>query len=241
VRIACCVAAVAAVVLTPSAGAACLAAGPPLGAAHDGAWRARFVGPTAVLAHPGWGTREVVSPTPGSPLSMSWGSVVAGRSRNGRCYVAVQLATRPNGHRGWVDSDRVQLAWTPWRIEINRALRRATVVRAGAVARSFPVVVGKPSTPTPAGRFAVLGATPNDPATFDGSWVVTLTAESDALREFGGGPGRIGLHGRGGASLADPLGTAASHGCIRFDNAAIGWIVRTIGPANLPGIPVVVH
>jgi lipoprotein-anchoring transpeptidase ErfK/SrfK len=101
--------------------------------------------------------------------------------------------------------------------------------------------VGKPSTPTPAGRFAVLSVTPNDPNTFDGAWVLALTAESDALQRFGGGPGRIGLHGRGGASLADPLGSAASHGCIRFANAAVRWIVAAVGASNLPGVPVVVR
>ncbi len=140
-----------------------------------------------------------------------------------------------------MNADEVQLAWTRWRIEINRSLRRALVIRAGEVVRRFQVVVGKPSTPTPAGRFAVLSVTPNDPNTFDGAWVLALTAESDALRQFGGGPGRIGLHGRGGASLADALGSAASHGCIRLANAAMRWIVATVGASNLPGVPVVVR
>jgi hypothetical protein len=76
---------------------------------------------------------------------------------------------------------------------------------------------------------------------FDGAWVVALTAESNFLHRFDGGPGRIGLHGRGGASLLDPLGSARSHGCVRFANAAIGWIVARIGAPNLPGVPVVIR
>jgi lipoprotein-anchoring transpeptidase ErfK/SrfK len=58
------------------------------------------------------------------------------------------------------------------------------------------------------------------------------------LQEFGSGDGRIGIHGRGGASLADPLGSAASHGCIRLANSAIESIVRRVGADGLSGIPV---
>ena len=41
------------------------------------------------------------------------------------------------------------------------------------------------------------------------------------IQEFDGGPGQIALHGRHGALLGDPLGTARSHGCVRFDNDVI--------------------
>ena len=51
---------------------------------------------------------------------------------------------------------------------------------------------------------------------FYGPWALHLTALSDVLTTFDGGPGRIAIHGRGGSSLRDPLGTARSHGCIRI-------------------------
>jgi hypothetical protein len=38
--------------------------------------------------------------------------------------------------------------------------------------------------------------------------------------------------------VIDPLGSDRSHGCIRLANTAIDWLVRTIGPAQLPGTPV---
>jgi lipoprotein-anchoring transpeptidase ErfK/SrfK len=41
------------------------------------------------------------------------------------------------------------------------------------------------------------------------------------LQEFDGGPGQIAMHGRVGSLAHAPLGSAASHGCIRFSNAAI--------------------
>jgi lipoprotein-anchoring transpeptidase ErfK/SrfK len=58
------------------------------------------------------------------------------------------------------------------------------------------------------------------------------------LQRFDGGDGTVGIHGRGGASLVDPLGSARSHGCIRLANDAVDWLVRRIGVSRLPGTPV---
>jgi lipoprotein-anchoring transpeptidase ErfK/SrfK len=109
---------------------------------------------------------------------------------------------------------------------------------AGRAVARWQVVVGKPATPTPGGLFAIQDSYRSPAGSFDGSWILTLTAHSDVLKRFDGGDGRVALHGRGGASLADPLGSAASHGCIRLDNHAIAEIVRRIGRAHLPGVPV---
>lgn len=103
------------------------------------------------------------------------------------------------------------------------------------------MVVGKPSTPTPAGLFSILGVWRGDPAEFSGAWILTLTAHSDVLRQFEGGNGRVAIHGRGGAGLLDPLGSAASHGCIRLANRAIESLVRIVGITELAGVPVEVH
>jgi lipoprotein-anchoring transpeptidase ErfK/SrfK len=68
-----------------------------------------------------------------------------------------------------------------------------------------------------------------------------LSAHSDVLQHFGGGDGTVGIHGRGAASLLDPLGSARSHGCIRLANSSIDWLVRTVGQDRLPGTPVEVN
>ena len=68
---------------------------------------------------------------------------------------------------------------------------------------------------------------------FLGPWALHLTAFSDVLDSFGGGPGRVAIHGRGGASLRDPLGTARSHGCIRIDNVHVRWLARVV-PRGTP-------
>jgi lipoprotein-anchoring transpeptidase ErfK/SrfK len=68
--------------------------------------------------------------------------------------------------------------------------------------------------------------------------VLELTAHSNLLQRFDAGDGTVGVHGRGGASRLDPLGSARSHGCIRRSNQAIDWLVRTVGVDRLPGPPV---
>jgi lipoprotein-anchoring transpeptidase ErfK/SrfK len=156
----------------------------------------------------------------------------------GRCWVQVRLPWRPNDAAGWVNANKVLLVKTRWRIEVSTARRTLTLFHAGAAVRTISVVVGKPSTPTPVGLFAVVWAIPWNPNDFLGSWVLELTAHSNVLQEFDGGDGTVGIHGRGGASLLDPLGSAASHGCVRLANADIDWLVGTVGEGGLPGTPV---
>jgi lipoprotein-anchoring transpeptidase ErfK/SrfK len=98
-------------------------------------------------------------------------------------------------------------------------------------------VIGKPSTPTPRGLFAVYERVRQPAGSELGPWALHLTAHSDTLFDYGGGPGRVALHGRSGPLLADPLGSAASHGCIRVDNAAIHWLAPHAGP----GTPVLIR
>jgi len=174
-----------------------------------------------------------------APSDAPW-LLVLGRPRaaHGRCWVQVRLPWRPNNAAGWVNAGNVLLQKTQWRIVVSTANRTLTLLRAGRQVRTISVVVGKPSTPTPLGLFAVAWAIRWNPADFLGSWVLELTAHSNVLQQFDGGDGTVGIHGRGGASLLDPLGTAASHGCIRLANDSIDWLVATVGETRLPGTPV---
>jgi lipoprotein-anchoring transpeptidase ErfK/SrfK len=97
--------------------------------------------------------------------------------------------------------------------------------------------VGAPDTPTPRGRFALAElARQPDPGGFLGPFALHLTAHSTVLDDYGGGPGRVAIHGRGGESLNDPLGSARSHGCIRIDNQHVRWLASKL----VAGVPVVV-
>ena len=136
------------------------------------------------------------------------------------------------------ETHRTHLRSTPWRIVVSRRVRMLAVYRGARRLRRFSVVVGKPSTPTPQGLFSIVGVWRWNPADFLGSYIRALTAHSSVLQEFGGGDGRVGIHGRGGASFLDPLGSARSHGCIRLSNRSIDWVVHAVGASGLPGVPV---
>lgn len=214
-----------------------------LGRAHvsaptnTAAWRAGIEGRTAVLNQlPGkhWQPSQWISPS-----DAPWVMVIARpHVADRRCWLQIRLPWRPNTAAGWVNARNVVLSETRWRIVVSTASRTLTLFRSGKAVRTVSVVVGKPSTPTPNGLFAVAWAVPWHPTDFLGSWVLELTAHSDVLQQFDGGDGTVGIHGRGGTSLLDPLGSAASHGCIRLANDSIDWLVQTVGENQLPGTPV---
>jgi lipoprotein-anchoring transpeptidase ErfK/SrfK len=110
---------------------------------------------------------------------------------------------------------------------ISTRERVVRLLEGGRILRSYRAVVGRPDFPTPHGLFAVSERVAQpDPRGFLGPWALHLTAYSNTLIQFGGGPGTVAVHGRGPASLSDPLGSARSHGCVRVDNHAIRLLAR---------------
>ena len=177
---------------------------------------------TVAARRPLTGVRTVL-PVLGSALSPA-------RQR----WLHVRLPGRPTGHTGWVLADRTRPTSTGWHISVDLSARRVTVHRDGHTARRFRAVVGAPSTPTPRGRFFVEEAVATALGHAGGPFALALSARSAVLQEFDGGPGQIAIHGT--ANLGDPLGTAASHGCVRLGTRAITWLARRVGA----GTPVTV-
>ncbi len=154
--------------------------------------------------------------------------------RGGIDWVKVLLGSRPNGRAAWVRRDHVVLGTTRYWIDVSTRLRRVTVYRDGKRIRRFRAVVGAPRTPTPHTLAAVYEVNRQpDPTAFLGPWVLALTAHSTVLRNYGGGPGRAALHGRGGESLRDRLGSARSHGCVRVTNADVRFLAQRV-PQGTP-------
>lgn len=165
------------------------------------AWRAGLVARTPVWRSvPKRGGKSRASVVPGDAPSLL--VLRTARDRKGRCWVKVRLPIRPNLAAGWVHADRVVLRPTPWRLVVSRAARAISVFRGGKRVRRFRVVIGARPTPTPHGLFSIVGVWTWNPADFLGSYILPLTAHSKVLQEFGGGDGRVGIHGRGGSSLS---------------------------------------
>jgi hypothetical protein len=155
---------------------------------------------------------------------------VLGRAtgRRGEKWIRVRLPGRPNGHTGWIRALRTHPRSTGWQISIRLKTRRVTVSHGGRVQRRFKAIVGAPSTPTPRGRFYIEEAVSLAPGDAGGPFALATSARSDVLQEFNGGPGQIALHGIKNLP-PDPLGAAASHGCVRLSTRAITWLARRIG------------
>jgi lipoprotein-anchoring transpeptidase ErfK/SrfK len=149
-------------------------------------------------------------------------------------WLQVMLPGRPDGLTGWISQAHTRPLVTPWRIVVDLSARRVSAYRDGSLVRGFQAVVGKASTPTPAGEFFVEEVLTMAPAEPGGPFALALSARSNALQEFEGGPGQIAIHGR--ENLGGTLGTAASHGCIRLATASIDWLAARIGP----GTPVMI-
>jgi lipoprotein-anchoring transpeptidase ErfK/SrfK len=193
--------------------------------------------PVAALAAPAAGARvvgEVPVWTRFTRSRMTLPVVQTAVGSRGGLWERVRLPMRPNGATGWVPAAAGSAASTGWEIVVRRAERRALVLDEGRVRASFPVVVGKPSTPTPLGTFFVVEKLRLAPGVTEGPWALATSAYSDALSGFAGGDGQVALHGTVG--LSDPLGTFSSHGCVRFAPAAISWIADHVDV----GAPVIV-
>jgi lipoprotein-anchoring transpeptidase ErfK/SrfK len=154
---------------------------------------------------------------------------------NATVWLRVMLPGRPDGSTGWIAKAGTRELVTGWRILVALGARRVTVYREGYRVRTFQAVVGKLSTPTPTGQFFVEETVQIEPGEADGPFALALSARSNVLQEFEGGPGQIGIHGREG--LGGTLGRAESHGCIRLATASIDWLAARIGP----GTPVKIY
>jgi len=183
---------------------------------------------TGIVLHPT--AARVIYARPGGPPvlmlpsaelgSPTWIPVV--QSRPG--WDRVLLPTRPNRSTGWLylGDGGLQRARSSYRVQIDLAARRLTVLDAGRRLGSWTVAVGAPGTPTPTGRTFLLASLAPVHPTYS-PLILPLGTHSDTLTAFGGGPGTVGLHG-----WPDPavFGRAISHGCVRVPAAALRALAR---------------
>jgi hypothetical protein len=87
-------------------------------------------------------------------------------------------------HSAWIQRDAVTITRTGYWVKVQRATRWITIYSDGRRLRRFRAVVAA------------------QPARLPGPWALHLTVLSDVLENFGGGPGRVAIHGR--APGADP-------------------------------------
>lgn len=152
------------------------------------------------------------------------------RGGDGAPWYRLSLPGRPNGGRGWVPANVVEVSPVRNRIVVRLRARSIVVRRIsdGRLLLRAVVAVGRPGAETPVGRdFYVASAfVPTDP--FFG----TFALETSAYSRLTDWPddGVVGIHGTNRPEL---LGRAVSHGCIRVENAIALRLAR-VAPLGTP-------
>jgi lipoprotein-anchoring transpeptidase ErfK/SrfK len=130
-----------------------------------------------------------------------------------------------------------KLSPEPLQIVVSIPERKLAVVQDGQVLKLYDVAVGKPSTPTPQGKFVVINRIPHP--TWYGPQGPVPPGKNNPIgtRWMGLSKDGYGIHGTNAPSS---IGHAASHGCIRmrqqdleelFDLIPVGTTVE-IEPAG---------
>lgn len=91
-----------------------------------------------------------------------------------------------------------------YNITVNVAGRKLTLFKEGKLFKTYPIAVGKPSTPTPKGNFRIINKASNPGGPFGARWLGLSTPNGD-----------YGIHGTNNPSS---IGKAVSNGCIRTYN-----------------------
>ncbi len=91
--------------------------------------------------------------------------------------------------------------------------RQLALLEDGAVVRVYPIAVGKPSTPSPAGDFTVINRATNPTYRHKGQVVPPGKSNPVGTRWMGLSLKGYGIHG---TNVQSSIGKAASHGCFRM-------------------------
>jgi lipoprotein-anchoring transpeptidase ErfK/SrfK len=94
---------------------------------------------------------------------------------------------------------------SPYSITINTATLILTLFKDGKLLKTYPIAVGKPSTPTPKGTFKIVNKALNPGGPFGARWL--------GLNKPG-----YGIHGTNNPAS---IGKRVSNGCIRTYNKNI--------------------
>jgi lipoprotein-anchoring transpeptidase ErfK/SrfK len=229
-RVACALAMACAVALPAAAHAVALPSHPQPGA--KSAWTARVLEPVDALERPGAGASL---PRLGRRAPF-WGGpnvllVLDAKTVDDVDYVKVLLKRMPAGLGGWIPAANVKLARTTRRVVVDLSSRTVTIRDAGRAILRARAVIGAPSTPTPAGQFAIDAPVDQPRGGVLGRRILAIAAYSRALARYQGGIPQTAFHAY--EKLGDPLGTAASHGCVRVQQKTLTRLLR-LAPRGTP-------
>ncbi|WP_183338356.1 L,D-transpeptidase family protein [Conexibacter arvalis] len=197
------------------------------------AWTARIVDPVVARVRPHPRARAVRRLT---PRAQWWGGpevllVLGSRVVDGERWLDVLVKGMPAGSHGWIPEYAATVRRTDRRIVVDLSARTLVFQRAGKTRLRSRVVIGARGTPTPTGQFAV-DAAPSVPRRAKlGPRVLAVVAYSRTLTEYDGGLPQTAIHAA--EYLGAPLGSAASHGCVRMPQRLVNRLLA-LAPRGTP-------
>jgi lipoprotein-anchoring transpeptidase ErfK/SrfK len=149
----------------------------------------------------------------------------------GSTWLHVYLPSRPNQSQGWIRSNTVTLSADQFLIDVNLSSHMMTVFNNGLSTMAIRIGEGRSALPTPTGTYYIVDLLkqPNPHGEY-GPYAFGLSAFSDVLQSFGGGPGEIGIHG---TNAPNSFGASISHGCIRVPDETITALAKLL-PLGTP-------
>jgi len=185
------------------------------------------------LARPEAGARRVGVVPAGSkyygfPI-VAW---VEDTSADGRWGLVELPYTWPR-RQGWIRIAGLRRTTTKIRVDVDLSEHLVTVTRLGEVRFRAPAATGRPSSPTPVGRYFV-----TDRVAFSGGAYGTYAFGISGIQPFlppgWTGGNQLAIHGTNQPST---IGTSASAGCVRVSEDTLS----RLKPLLAYGTPVIIH
>ena len=154
-------------------------------------------------------------------------------TRGGGRWAGVATNATPPGRLGWVRVREGRLDWyrTPRSLHVDLSERRLELRSGRRVLRRATVGIGKPSAPTPTGRFGVtdrlLGG---DFGYWYGCCIIAFTGVQPNLPPGWQGGNRIAVHG---TSSPATIGAASTAGCLRANDEMLERLMTEL-PLGAP-------
>lgn len=147
-------------------------------------------------------------------------------------WLGVISALAGNNRVGWIAASATTLSRVPWKITADLARHQLTVYDDGHRVKRYTIAIGKPSAPTPTGRYAVTDRLDTgDPAGPYGCCILALSAKAPhAISGWDGGD-RIAIHSTPGPVAPDSI----SHGCMHVTIEEGRWLLDHV-PLGTPVI-----
>ena len=115
-------------------------------------------------------------------------------------------------------------------IVVSLADRKLALVEDGAVKKIYPVAVGKATTPSPTGTFAIVNRVTNPTYYHPGQVVEPGPQNPLGTRWIGLNQKGYGIHG---TNAPRSIGKAASHGCIRMAQRDLEELFEMVRPGDV--------